>query len=69
MSFETWGFTDKYGPYGEPQNPFPFDKNFTKKKAYTTILNTLKNFDRSHPSALAKLKQGNGEPVDAQNLD
>jgi len=40
-SFETWGFTDKYSWLGENKHPLPFDENYNKKPAFTSLLNTL----------------------------
>ena len=62
--FVTWGVTDKYSCFKAPENPLPFDKYMNKKIAYNVLLNTLKSFDKSHPAALSKLKDGNGEPAE-----
>jgi len=41
MSFETWGFTDKYSWLGANNHPLPFDANFNKKPAFNSLLQAL----------------------------
>lgn len=55
MSFETWGYTDKYSFMPPPQFPLPFDKEMKKKPAYEMMLKSLQEFPRNHPAVLAKL--------------
>lgn len=47
LSFETWGYTDKYCFLSDPQKGMPFDDEYNKKKAYTQLLNKLNNTPRT----------------------
>ena len=64
MNYESWGFTDKYTFLPSIQKPYVLDENLNTKLAYTTMVQTLKDFPRNSTVALAKLAQGNGEPLD-----
>ena len=64
MNYESWGFTDKYTFLPSIQKPYVLDENLNTKLAYETMVQTLKDFPRNSTVALAKLAQGNGEPLD-----
>ena len=55
FSFESWGFTDEYSSKPKGQSPLPFDGDLKKKPAFYSMLKTLQEFPRDHPSVLAKL--------------
>jgi len=54
LSFETWGFTDKYSFVASPEDPFPLNSTFEEKPAYQMIYQTLKKYSRTKRAAAVK---------------
>jgi len=54
LSFETWGFTDKYSFVASPQDPFPLNSTYEEKPAYQAIFNILTNYNRSKRTKAVK---------------
>jgi GH35 family endo-1,4-beta-xylanase len=54
LSFETWGFTDKYSFVASPQDPFPLNTTFEEKPAYQVLHKTLKKWNRSKRTKIVK---------------
>jgi len=55
LSFETWGYTDKYCFLSEPQNGMPFDADYNAKAAVKQMLNKLNNTPRTANAVEARL--------------
>lgn len=55
LSFETWGYTDKYSFLSSPQDGFPFDDEYNKKAAYTQLLNILNNTSRTASAVVNRI--------------
>jgi len=53
-SFESWGFTDKYGFLPAGQNPLPFDVNMQPKEAHERMYQKLLSFPRDDPAVLER---------------
>lgn len=54
LSFETWGFTDKYSFVASPQDPFPLNSTYEEKPAYQAILRTLTKWNRAKRAKMVK---------------
>ena len=55
LSFETWGYTDKYCFLSEPQNGMPFDADYNAKASVKQMLNKLNNTPRTANAVEARL--------------
>lgn len=47
LSYESWGYTDKYSDKVDPQNALIFDREYNKKDAYYSLLDDLNQANRS----------------------
>jgi len=59
-AFTMWGFTDAESWLAAPKNGLPWDDEYYYKPAHSSMIDTLDNFDRSHPAAVTRTSKNRG---------